>query len=329
MQYDSGRLTIPSEKEEVLGKAVDVAKEAWEVLENHGDAHNKAECLLALSSAYEDRFRFDPEKFWEDHKLATDELEENMHRLHNELSSFDLAILCSKLSKILSRSKTEDDRRKSSKYEGDALLYCPVQLTIQRAELQYQFAKKILASKGVVGGLGGSKLIALPPLRECFNSSTAMPVTRLLAVVQSCKLLNAAERWNEVFVLASEAMEVFRLLPMHSLSAQDRQKILKDYIGFAPLAAAAGLQAGKPPADVLRVLEEGRDIIAGQRFDTRIDLTTLRQVDHELAEKFEKYREQLDPPGIKEMKDAAGDGAIVVISVAKLRCDAFIVRKDP
>ncbi|KAF8428563.1 CHAT domain-containing protein [Tirmania nivea] len=186
-------------------------------------------------------------------------------------------------------------------------------------------------------------------------------------------------RWEDVYKIAKKAFDLFPLVVIRSLPQIDQQKCLEAFSGFGSLAAAAALEAQKSPEEALILLEKGRDIIAGNRFDTRIDLTELRSIDKDLAEEFEKLRAQLDPSGVhaymintgrseepgakdpsgrllranrrleevvnkirdkegckeflmppdlNQMKDAAGNGSIVVINIAEWRCDAIIVRKD-
>jgi len=372
--YESQRLQTQVEQEKVLEEALVSVQKAWQVLEKSGEMELKAACMNALGSIYKARYCLDQAKYASDLKDAKKFLQHAMAKeaagtLH--ISKTGLARMLTTLSQIFGLF---GDVKEAVFVAVIAMQWCPPTLFYELAELNYRMGVEMSKIPDDYPDLD----TILGPLFKCFREPAAAPTTRLKAALKLCNLLKGASRWEEVYSIAIEAIDLFSLVVIRSLPQVDQQKCLEAFSGFGSLAAAAAFEAHKSPADALMLLEKGRDIIAGNRFDTRIDLTELRSVDKDLAEEFEKLRAQLDPsgvhaymmstgqsrePGVKDpsgrllranrrleevvnkirskkgfegflkppnldqMKDAAGEGSIVVINIAEWRCDAIIVRK--
>jgi len=297
VQVDSGRVSKKEDREVLLQEAIRLAEEAWEVLETDGDVHMKAECLLSLTSALQGRYMLDKKKNSENRDSAIKKLRVLLRgeKKKDGLVGLDKARLLNKLSKIYESSDLDDPQEKhemerlAAAAAKEAFDACPPGLRFLQAEYLYDKAR-----------LDTNTDEALTAFKDCFNNESALPATRLRAAVAACRLLKepGIERWEELYNLASEAMKVFSLLPIRSISPQDQQKTLEDFSGFGSMAAAAALEAKKSPADALVILEQGRDIIARQKFDTRVDITALRRKHPDLAGEFEKFRDRLDSPRV-------------------------------
>ncbi|EGE00902.1 hypothetical protein TESG_08196 [Trichophyton tonsurans CBS 112818] len=125
------------------------------------------------------------------------------------------------------------------------------------------------------------------------------------------------------------------------------------FTGLASAAAATALSAGKTPYQALRLLELGRDVIAGLLMEMRRDIRYPHLADkftnllskesrvkrrHEASQSFEKlidkiraqpkFHNFLLPPTADEMMEAANPGPIIVINVSPYRCDSFLIERD-
>lgn len=295
--YESQRLQTPVEQEKVLKEALESVQKAWQVLENTGEMELKAACVNALGSIHKTRYCLDKVKYASDLKEAKKYVKNAMskeegNKLH--ISKTGLARMLTTFSQILGLFGDIRHQKYAVCLAVMAAHWCPTTLVYERAELNYRMGVEMSKIRDEYPELD----TILDPLFKCFREPAAAPATRLKAALKLCSLLKGASRWEEVYNIAMEAMDLFSLVVIRSLPQADQQKCLEAFSGFGSLAAAAAFEAQKSPADALMLLEKGRDIIAGNRFDIRIDLTELRSVDKDLAEEFEKLRAQLDPSGV-------------------------------
>jgi tetratricopeptide (TPR) repeat protein len=94
------------------------------------------------------------------------------------------------------------------------------------------------------------------------------------------------------------AVELLQSISPRSFRCGDQQHVLKDFEGLASDAASMILKEtnGNNSRQALKVLELGRDVIAGLLLETRINFSELRQdpVHGHLGEEIESLSEQLD-----------------------------------
>jgi hypothetical protein len=64
--------------------------------------------------------------------------------------------------------------------------------------------------------------------------------------------------------------------------------MVKQYVGLDSDAAVVALQAGNPAVDAVQLLELGRGVIANLGFESRIDLTDLKEQYPLVAKEFEE-----------------------------------------
>lgn len=136
--------------------------------------------------------------------------------------------------------------------------------------------------------------------------------------------------WAESSTFLQNAVELLPHVSPRSIRHTDKQHMLADYAGLAPLAAAAALNAGKPAEHALRLLELGRGIIAGLLLEMRSDVSELREEFPALADKFIAIRDELDEPA--ELQASSGHithpiGAVDNIPTSLTIWDAQVRRR--
>ncbi|WP_051385723.1 CHAT domain-containing protein [Actinokineospora inagensis] len=179
--------------------------------------------------------------------------------------------------------------------------------------------------------------------------------------------LEAALRLRDLPGAAEAATAAIRLLPILAERGLDRagqERRLADVAGLAGQAAALAIHMGNPEHAV-ELTEQGRTVLWRQAVQTRGDLSVLRAVAPELADRLDGTRRSLtasanDPtsaehhrrlaarweellgqarqlPGFgafldtvpfSELRRAAVGGTVVIINVSPARCDALFVRAD-
>jgi tetratricopeptide (TPR) repeat protein len=131
-----------------------------------------------------------------------------------------------------------------------------------------------------------------PPRQRIISARRAVDLLSTIDVERSSKLLTTA----------------VNLLPAANPRAghrDDKQAILSQFSGLASDAAALSIRAAEKTtspnslseaqiSEALRLLELGRGVMASAYFDTRSDITELKNSHPELAKKFESLREELD-----------------------------------
>lgn len=167
-----------------------------------------------------------------------------------------------------------------------------------------------------------------------------------------------------MFPLLQKCVELFQSTILMSIR-DDQRDFIGLFYGLSTYAAAAVLEAEADPVQALQLLELGRAIAMSSRFDANRDAADLKITDPALGESYVKARNALTqsaaqsesfderyeklrrfqelqrqirtrpgladfdrPMGEEAMKELATEGAIVVINVTDLRCDAIIVTTD-
>ena len=168
-----------------------------------------------------------------------------------------------------------------------------------------------------------------------------------------------------MFPPLQKCVELFQSTILMSIRDDDQRDFVGSFYGLSTYAAAAVLEAQADPVQALQLLESGRAVAMSSRFDANRDAADLKITDPELEELYVKARNALTqsvaqsesfderyeklrrfqelqrqiqtqpgladfdrPMGEEAMKELATEGAIVVINVTDLRCDAIIVTTD-
>lgn len=137
---------------------------------------------------------------------------------------------------------------------------------------------------------------AIRYLEQAFDTSGSPPSFRIKVARKLVELLIAGEMWEKLSEVTSAAVHLLPLVSPRSLYQEDQQDALKAVTGIASLAAAAALQPGinKTALYALGLLELGRGIITGLRFENRADVANVMKECPDLAKQFEQLRDELD-----------------------------------
>jgi tetratricopeptide (TPR) repeat protein len=203
---------------------------------------------------------------------------------------------------------------------------------------------------------------AIELLRAAAGRRSARPSVRVEAAWSWGRLameLGEGERALRGYALA---VELLPQVAARSLRRDDASRWLRGYAELASDAAACALTAEQPDRAV-ELLEFGRGVLLAQAIETRSDLTELREVDPELAARFQDLCGRLDAadedsadlrrewaleldtllsrirslPGLNRFllpPDAAGvaahadAGPIVLVNPSRYRSDAIILTGD-
>ena len=93
------------------------------------------------------------------------------------------------------------------------------------------------------------------------------------------------------------AVYLISKLTSRSLHNSDKQHMLSRVAGLTcDAAAAAALQIEKAPSAALKLLEQGRGVLAASLEEMRTDILDLQGRHPELADKFVRLRDELERP---------------------------------
>ncbi|KAJ8133612.1 hypothetical protein O1611_g30 [Lasiodiplodia mahajangana] len=140
---------------------------------------------------------------------------------------------------------------------------------------------------------------------------TAAPRDRMTAAVLAVEELARNQEWAKICDVAEIAVKVLPTVALRQLRQDDQQRIVTEFSSFATIATAAALETKKNAYYAVQLLEVGRSIMAGLRFEIRTDLTNLKNQHKEMAEKFERLRDILDSPTSSEFLDSRTGGSFL------------------
>ncbi|MEU3490525.1 CHAT domain-containing protein [Streptomyces massasporeus] len=197
--------------------------------------------------------------------------------------------------------------------------------------------------------------------RQAAAITTARPAARLAAAARAGNW--AMDRGDAEAALDAfgTAVGLLPLIAPHELTRRDRQFTLRETAGLASSTAAAAVAAGRP-ARAVELLERARGVLAADALGTPdTALADLRREQPELAAELEELRaavpaafagsaeerlrhgvrwtrllariralgnaDFLDGPTIDELREAAGEGPVVLVYSSAWRSDALIL--DP
>ncbi|MGC4977930.1 CHAT domain-containing protein [Streptomyces sp. DT199] len=197
--------------------------------------------------------------------------------------------------------------------------------------------------------------------RQAAAITTARPAARLAAAARAGN--RAMDRGDAEAALDAfgTAVGLLPLIAPHELTRRDRQFTLRETAGLASSTAAAAVAAGHP-ARAVELLERARGVLAADALGTPdTGLADLRREQPELAAEFEELRaavpdafdgsaeerlrhgvrwtrllariralgnaDFLDGPTIDKLREAAGEGPVVLVYSSAWRSDALVL--DP
>jgi tetratricopeptide (TPR) repeat protein len=125
------------------------------------------------------------------------------------------------------------------------------------------------------------------------ETETAPLLVRIPATMQA-----GLSCWNEDEIeeanrLLQSAVSLLPTLNENFISTQDLQQTLSQVSGLAGFAASIALEAGHSPFEALQSLETARCIISGVTISSRTDISELRKINSNLANRYENLRVSL------------------------------------
>ncbi|KAF7174243.1 hypothetical protein CNMCM6106_008368 [Aspergillus hiratsukae] len=129
------------------------------------------------------------------------------------------------------------------------------------------------------------------------TSPTKIRIQAGREVLRYCAIISD---WHRAYEASHIAVHLIPRLAPRWLDHSDKQYLLALVIGLASDAAAAALLAEKELLLALDFLEQGRGVIASLLEETRTDILELREKYPELAEQFERLRNDLESPVSRE-----------------------------
>ncbi|PYH47503.1 uncharacterized protein BP01DRAFT_410331 [Aspergillus saccharolyticus JOP 1030-1] len=187
-----------------------------------------------------------------------------------------------------------DDLNRAIDYFGLAVQKIPRQ-HLHYCQLSFEFGRALLLRYRVTESAVDHDR-ALNSFQNGWMCRNASPYNRLLSAHCARQILTASEKWQEASELMQGAMELLPNISPRTLQHSDKQYRLAEFSGSASTAAAICLHAGKEPYHALKLLDLGRDIIAGLLMEMRGDISDLEQQHPTLARDFLSLRDILDSP---------------------------------
>ncbi|RYP45318.1 hypothetical protein DL768_008321 [Monosporascus sp. mg162] len=123
--------------------------------------------------------------------------------------------------------------------------------------------------------------------------STAPPLVRIPCAIQAGLCCRDNDEFSEAHDLLQGAISLLPSINPQSISIQDLQQTLGQVAGLATFAASIAIEAGRPPFEALKSLEEARCVIAGLSMSSKADISDLRKIEPGLASKYEGLRNRL------------------------------------
>ncbi|KAK5995277.1 hypothetical protein PT974_03677 [Cladobotryum mycophilum] len=149
-------------------------------------------------------------------------------------------------------------------------------------------------SRGRSEKIYGDRARSKEVLEQMMTADKSLLTDRILIAISLGQIASTESNWDKVYEATAAAVKHLPSLVSGSLDQTDQQHVLLQFPGLAREAAAAALAAGRSPYDALQLLEQGRCLISGGRFERRIDIQRLRSVRSDLAEKVEDLYHILD-----------------------------------
>jgi tetratricopeptide (TPR) repeat protein len=122
---------------------------------------------------------------------------------------------------------------------------------------------------------------------------TAPPLVRIPCAVQAGLCCRANDKFSDAHDLLQGAISLLPSINAQSISSQDLQQTLGQVAGLATFAASIAIEAGRPPFEALKSLEEARCVIAGLSMSSKADISDLQKIEPDLASKYEGLRSDL------------------------------------
>ena len=219
-----------------------------------------------------------------------------------------------------------------------------------------------LARRHTLTGAAADFDDAIALRRAAVGLSTAPVAVRVGAAREWADTAVTEARWDLALEGYAAGVRMLPLVAWRGLTRTGQEVRIAEWTGLASGAAACAIAAGRPEQAV-ELLELGRSVLWNRLLETRTDLSDLYRQYPELAGRLDEARMELDAPAsdaplrrarrlraaraweqaitevralpgyadflrpspFLSLRAAAADGAVVIINVSDLRCDALIV----
>ena len=132
--------------------------------------------------------------------------------------------------------------------------------------------------------------IAKEGLCHTFSSTQ----NRIRCGILAAEFYRQAHKITESADIAEQTVRLLPSVSSRALKQADQQHMLKESAGLTTTAVASAFAADRSSSHCLELLEFGRGIINGLRFDSRVDMTLLESKDANLAQEFVSLKNQLE-----------------------------------
>lgn len=200
--------------------------------------------------------------------------------------------------------------------------------------------------------------------RSATGLETSSPMVQVDAARMVGRALSRLGATDDAARLFRSAVRGLRRVAPRDLSRADQEHLLGRHPGLVGEAVAAQLTAGDPGGAV-EVAELGRGVLLSAALDTRTEVTELDERCPDLATEFHALRTALktvdieradgacrrdlagqwdrlldrircrpgferflEPPRLADLQRSAVNGAVVIVTVARARSDAIVLRGD-
>ncbi|KAM5342202.1 hypothetical protein ACJ41O_015233 [Fusarium nematophilum] len=144
--------------------------------------------------------------------------------------------------------------------------------------------------------LANGEVVGIEPV-DCFEAALQQTNASTLHRVQACmSMLQICPDFQRSFEAAKTVMGLIPRLTPRSLDNDDRQNSLGEIAGLASDAAAVAIQAHKGVDVAVDLLEQGQGLLGASLEEIQTDVLDLRESHSELADSFERLREELSGP---------------------------------
>ncbi|KAK0615330.1 hypothetical protein B0T17DRAFT_647137 [Bombardia bombarda] len=136
-------------------------------------------------------------------------------------------------------------------------------------------------------------------LERGWNDRNSPLPDRIMCATTASRVLCNMSNWNKAFSFLEVATNLLPHIITRSLRNTDQLFILsQDNVsaGLPSVAASVALELKKTPYEALKLLEVGREVIAGLSLETRTDLSSLKVQNPKVAQEFLSLRTLLDYP---------------------------------
>ncbi|KAL9122176.1 MAG: hypothetical protein Q9187_001266 [Circinaria calcarea] len=132
--------------------------------------------------------------------------------------------------------------------------------------------------------------------QSALHQSNSPTIARILAGKEVLRFCVFTSDWQQAYKDSTIAVNLIPKLALRSLENSDKQHLLSMVVGLACNLTAVALQVQEAPSVAVKLLEQGRGVLATSLEEIRTDILDLQGRHPELADQFVSLRDELEPP---------------------------------